>query len=201
MSIDSSAEPRWRRLGPDHRRSEILGAAVRAFGEQPYGSVQMAEIASDAGVARALVHHYFGTKRDLYLEVVRAMMFVPRGGELDLPTRSTRKRVEALVDWLVGAMGAYARTWVAVGVDAVGDADVRAILDEADDQAAGFVLDSIGFAGEDRAAALAAIRAWGALVKAAMREWVVRDALTEEQIRKLLAESLLAIVRDALPAL
>ena len=47
------------------------------FGEQPYATVQMAELAREAGVARGLLNHYFGTKRDLYVEVVRAMMIVP----------------------------------------------------------------------------------------------------------------------------
>ncbi|MFF0546755.1 TetR/AcrR family transcriptional regulator [Nocardia thailandica] len=201
MTADTSREPRWRRRGPDERHADILDAAVRAFGEQPYAAVQMAAIAKDAGVTRALVHHYVGTKRDLYLEVVRALRFVPPLEEVHLPSGSLRERVEALVAWLVTAMGAHARTWVAVGADGVADAEVRAILDEADDQAAARVLDSIGFAGADRETATAVVRAYGGLIKAAMREWVERDQLTEAQVRTVLTETLVALAESVLPRL
>ncbi len=116
--MTTNLEPRWRRLEPDERRSAILTAAIRVFGEQPYGSVQMAAVAKEAGVARGLLHHYFGTKRDLYLEVVRAMMFVPMLDDVDLPEGGTlRERVTASVDWLMKVLAAHGRTWLAVGVD------------------------------------------------------------------------------------
>lgn len=204
MSAGPTTAPRWRRLGPDERRAAILDAAIAAFGDQPYAAVQMAAVAEQAGVTRALVHHYFGTKRDLYLEVVRTMMFVPPLEEVRLPSGSLRDRVEASVRWLVAALGAHGRTWVAVGVDGLGgDPEVRAILEEADDQAATRVLDAVGFAvdGPARAAAQAAVRAYGGMVKAAVREWVDRGALTEEQVRIVLTETLAALVEHAVPRL
>src|SRR5947208_9894051 len=75
-SVPRSA-PRWQRLDHDERRRQILSCARRLFSERPYASVSTVEIAREAGVARGLVHHYFGTKRDLYLEVVREMLRVP----------------------------------------------------------------------------------------------------------------------------
>jgi len=195
------AEPRWRRLGPDERRSTILTAAIRVFGEQPYASVQMAAVAQEAGVTRGLLHHYFGTKRDLYLDVVRAMMFVPDRGEVHLPSGSLRERVEASVDWLLTVIATHGRTWLAVGVDGVGDdPEVRAILEEADDQAAQRVLDAIGFTGDGaiRATALAAVRAYGGMVKAAAREWLDRETLTRDQVRRVLSETLFALVDSVL---
>ena len=94
MTIPASepAEPHWRRLGPDARRSHILSAAVRLFGEQPYDAVQMAAVARAAGVTRGILNHYFGTKWDLYLEVVRTMMIVPE--DVPLPRGTLRERVD-----------------------------------------------------------------------------------------------------------
>lgn len=197
-----SAEPRWRRLEPDERREQILAAAIRAFGEQRYQAVQMAEVARVAGVARGLVHHYFGTKRDLYLEVVRTMMFVPPLEDVHLPGGELRDRVAATVDWLLTVLAEHGRTGVAVGVEGPGaDDDIRAILDEADDQAAVRLLDVVGFAGgpAERAVALAAVRAYGGTVKAAGREWIVRGALDREQVRELLTHTFLALVEDVFP--
>src|SRR5947209_12784124 len=69
--------PKWQRLEHDERRRQILTHARRLFSEHPYAAVSTADIAREAGVARGLLHHYFGTKRDLYLEVVRTLMRMP----------------------------------------------------------------------------------------------------------------------------
>src|SRR5688500_20249869 len=65
---------RWERLGPDERRAQILRAARGLFAHQPYAAVSMEAIAVAAGVRRGLVNHYFGAKRDLVIEEVRAML-------------------------------------------------------------------------------------------------------------------------------
>ena len=65
MSVDA-AQGR-RRLEPDVRRGQILACAVRLFGERPYAEVSTTDIARSAGVARGLINHYFGTKKDLFL--------------------------------------------------------------------------------------------------------------------------------------
>lgn len=195
--MTTESVPRWRRLEPDERRSAILSAAVRAFGEKPYDSVQMAAIARDAGVARGLLHHYFGTKRDLFLEVVRSMMFVPPLEDVDLPDGELRDRVEASVDWLMALLAAHGRTWLVVGVGGAGtDAELRAILDQADEQAAERVLEGIGYAGgvRDRVVALATIKSFGGMVRAAVREWLDHGSFTQEQVRELLVETLNALV-------
>src|SRR4051794_41427462 len=72
-----AAAPRWTRLEHDERREQILSAARRLFSERPPGSVSTTDIAREAGVARGLLHHYFGTKRDLYLEVMRSVLRYP----------------------------------------------------------------------------------------------------------------------------
>ena len=73
----TSPAPRWQRLDHDERRRQILLVARRLFSTRNYAAVSTSEIATEAGVARGLLHHYFGTKRDLYLEVVRTLMRMP----------------------------------------------------------------------------------------------------------------------------
>lgn len=62
------------RLEHDERRQQILAAARRLFCDRPYSEVSMADLASAAGVTRGLLHHYFGAKRYLYLEVTRQLI-------------------------------------------------------------------------------------------------------------------------------
>jgi AcrR family transcriptional regulator len=58
---------RGRRPGSPDTRAEILAAAQRAFGERGFSGTTIRAIATDAGVDPALVHHYFGSKDDLFM--------------------------------------------------------------------------------------------------------------------------------------
>lgn len=56
-----------RRPGNPDTRQAILAAAREVFGERGYDSASIRAIATGAGVDPALVHHYFGTKEQLFL--------------------------------------------------------------------------------------------------------------------------------------
>lgn len=200
---DSAQVRRRRRLEPDERRAQILARAIEMFGERPYAAVSTAELAQRAGVARGLINHYFGNKRDLYLAVVRRMVTLPRADELAVPTGSTRERIEASVRWLLDTISEHGSTWVKVtSHEGVGDdPEVQQILDAADDAAAHRLLVMIGL--DDTAVHTeprrAMVRAYGGLVKVAGREWLTRGTMTREQVHALLVDMLNTLVTESLP--
>jgi len=59
-----------RRPGSSGAREEILSAAKRAFAEGGYERTTIRGVARVAGVDPALVHHYFGTKRQLFVDAM-----------------------------------------------------------------------------------------------------------------------------------
>ena len=59
-----------RRPGKQDTRQAILGAARVAFAAQGYDAASIRRIAAAADVDPALVHHYFGTKEELFHAVV-----------------------------------------------------------------------------------------------------------------------------------
>jgi AcrR family transcriptional regulator len=59
-----------RRPGVSGTREAILDAARQAFAEQGYQQATIRGVAELAGVDPALVHHYFGTKQDLFVAAV-----------------------------------------------------------------------------------------------------------------------------------
>lgn len=92
-----------RRLSPDVRRAAILDEARRAFARGPYDAVNVAEIATAAGVSEPLVHRYFAGKGGLYLEVVRGaaaeLLAAQARADAELPAdASNRRRVERSVE-------------------------------------------------------------------------------------------------------
>lgn len=197
--------PRRRRLEPDARRQQIVDHAVRIFGERPYAEVSMTDVAERAGVARGLVNHYFGHKRDLYLEVVRRMVQLPRVEDSVPATGSLRVRVQRSVKWYLDTVGAHGKTFVAVtgGGGIADDPEVDRILRRADDVAATKVLEVVGLSvevGSDRQQR-AVIRAYAGLVRATMREWAREATLSRDQAVLLLTRTLLCIVREVMPRL
>jgi AcrR family transcriptional regulator len=61
-----------RRPGKQDTRELILAAARGAFAERGYDNASIRGIAAGAGVDPALVHHYFGTKDQLFLAAMQA---------------------------------------------------------------------------------------------------------------------------------
>ena len=99
-------------------RERILAAARQAFASGGYAAVSVRSIASQAGVDQSLVHHYFGTKKDLFL----AAMDVPfdpmehMGGALEKLSDGTLEDLgEAVVRGILAVFASpQGRDYVAV---------------------------------------------------------------------------------------
>ncbi len=66
----SPARPRTsrgRRPGAPDTRAEVLAAARASFAEKGFRGTTIRAVAASAGVDPALVHHYFGSKDDLFV--------------------------------------------------------------------------------------------------------------------------------------
>jgi AcrR family transcriptional regulator len=58
---------RGRRPGGPDTRGQILAAARKSFADKGFAATTIRAVAGEAGVDPALVHHYFGSKDDLFL--------------------------------------------------------------------------------------------------------------------------------------
>lgn len=202
----TAAAPRWNRLEHDERRSQILAHARRLFSERHFGAVSTAEIARAAGVARGLIHHYFGTKRDLYLEALQTMVSMPLQ---PVPTETDGRDPEQLlgegVDRWLEMLSRNRETWIAArGAQGFGrDSDVERILEDARENAVDEVIAAMR-PGEEPAAAppefRALVRAYAGLAEATSLEWLQHGRLSREQARALLYEGFIAVFRQVLGA-
>lgn len=91
-----------RKRNPDESRRRILDAAERAFALRGFDGARLRDIAQEAGIHHALVHHYYGDKRGLFHEVVqRGLGRVSTGG---LEALSEASGPEQTVQAVVGAV-------------------------------------------------------------------------------------------------
>jgi AcrR family transcriptional regulator len=189
----SSASTRGARLEPDERRRQLLEAASKLFSERHYGAVSLDEIAAEAGVARGLINHYFGTKRDLYVEVIREMVRVP---PLPVPEyvagTSTLERVSQAIDGWLTMTSRNRGTWLdSIRSQGLGDPEIAAVFEEAREDAAVRMIAILGLGPIENVAPerLAMMRAYGGLAEAATVQWLDHGRLTREQVHALLVES------------
>ena len=163
----------------------------------------MQDIAQAAHVARGLLNHYFGSKRELYLEVARDMLRVPT-----IPLERTTGQPPAdvwarSVDAWLNLMEANRDAWLA-GVragESGSDPQLRTIIDEASEAVAGRVIEAWGM--EEAAASpelRAVVRAYGGLAQEATREWLERGRLSRAQVQELLTHVMPLIAERVIPA-
>jgi len=69
--VVASTNRRGRRPGSPDTRATILGEARTLFAAKGYAGTSVRAVAAAAGVDAALVHHYFGTKDDLFLAALQ----------------------------------------------------------------------------------------------------------------------------------
>jgi len=199
--------PRWQRLDHDERRRQILTCARRLFSERSYDAVSTTDIAREAGVARGLLHHYFGTKRDLYLEVVRQLVRMPSNPvPLQAPGRGLQHVIAESVDRWLTMLERNRGTWLAaIATRGLGgsDPELEAILEEAREQAADRLIEALQTyeAAQAPAELRAVIHAYSGFAEAASIEWLERERLTRQQLQALLTKTFLSLVSDVLPAI
>jgi len=200
----AASSPRRVRLDSEERRRQILQAATGLFLQRPYSEVSITDIAEAAGVARGLLHHYFDSKRALYLEVVRN---VSRASTTEaVPRQVARPDVDdpgwgRAVDAVLAFVESNRTLWITSarlgGTE--GDEELSTIIDEGREVVADQLITGLGLT--DSPALRAVVRGYGGLVQEITLEWIERGRLTREQARTVLVRALPLLLSDVLPAL
>jgi AcrR family transcriptional regulator len=181
------------RLSAAERRGQILDAAEQLFSDGPYEEVSLEQIAERAGITRGLINHHFGTRRELYIEVVRRRLEVP---VLPIPEyvqgATVRERLDESIGGWLDEVERGRETWLAaVGAAEIGDPEIAAIVEASREQGAVRAAEVMGFgpAAELSPERLGMLRAWLALAEAAIVQWLEHRRLTREQVQLLAVET------------
>jgi len=191
-----------RRLPPEARREEILLAARKLFSERPYTSVSTADVAEAAGVARSLVHHYFGGIRELMLAVIAhggaSLVDVRTAGpEVPLDERLPHNAAATL-----DVISENRELWLALAVygASVDDPDMRALMKAANEQ---FIQRTLAINSDvisDTPTTRFVLRSYNALATEATRAWLMGEQ-TREDTERLLVTALRNMLLETIPEL
>ena len=189
------------RLHPDDRRQQILEVAVCLFGERGYSDVSVSEIARTAGVTPALVHHYFGTKRDIYVTVLGLAARSAPDAFASRREGSLRTRISADMDAWMDFIDGHRELWLATGGlgDVIPDPAIADIVLATRERGLDRLFENYVDAIPDSPASRTALRSWLGFNQATLRQWV-RAEIDRDMAHSLLVESLLAVIRKVIPA-
>src|SRR3954453_18133437 len=166
-----SAPRRYQRLDAATRRDQILDSASALFAERGYEEVTIEDVAKAAGVARGLVHHYFGGRKEVLLALLERVGVV-REEQLRPPVgRSARARVADSVsrwlDWTEANRTIYLGT-IAPGED-IAAPDVRRVVAELMSRAVALIATFHADIAHDSPRLRYALECWTGLNRAATR--------------------------------
>ena len=187
------------RLSPDARRAQLIALGVDMLATRTLDELSVEEIATQAGISRGLLFHYFASKQEFHVEVARAA-----AGELIArtepdrslpPLEALRGALTAFMDYVVENPDNYKSL---VRGAASGDADMRAIFDRTRSTMAGriiSVLDDLGLPLGQRAEL--AVHGWVAFVEECVVRAIDNRSLDDDGFR----DGLLDMLAKSLPAL
>ena len=182
-----AAERAYRRMRSDERRVLLLDHATRLFGEHGYDGLSMAQIAREARISKALLYHYFPSKRSIFEAVLAA-------GAAELQARTEPDPALARADQLAGTLDGFLG-WVeerprayATMLASAGAREVRDTLAAVRAQTAARILAGLG-PDAARPATRAAVSGWLAFLDAAILDWIEHGDMTREELKAMLLGS------------
>jgi AcrR family transcriptional regulator len=189
------ATVRRARLSTDARREQLVELGGEIFSERPFDEVSIDDIAVAAGISKGLLYHYFPSKRDFYVAVVRhgAEQFVTLT-ETD-PGLPPLERLSSGLDRYLEYVETHARGYATVLRAGIGsDREVAAVVEGVRAAMEGRILDALPVGRPTPAAVRLAVRGWIGFAEAASLDWLEHRDLPRDDLRELLIRALTGVV-------
>ena len=189
------------RLGNDERRAQLLEVGLELFSTRPYDEVRTDEVAVRAGVSRGLLYHYFPTKRDFYVDVVRASIAGAYEFSEPDPSLPPLERLRASVDgWLdyVEPNAAGFLTTYRAGIGT--DPEVRAIVEAGEARQAVRIVEQVAGGADVPPILEVAVRGWITLSVATVADWLEQRMLERQLLRDFLVNAFVGLITAAAQA-
>lgn len=190
------------RLGTDERRAQLVELGRRLFNERAYDEISIDDIAAAAGISKGLLYHYFPSKKDFYVETVRAaaselLQRTETAADLEGDARLVRG-LDGYLDFVEKNASAFrALMRSGVGVDAA----VAEVLEETRRTLAERIArEGLGLRGKPRPSVRLALRAWLGFVEAASLDWLEHGGMDRDTLRAALAAALTGALTHAAAA-
>ncbi|MFQ6230351.1 TetR/AcrR family transcriptional regulator [Nocardia sp. NPDC002869] len=204
MSTSPEAPAKRVRLSPDERKTQLITLGVKMLGERAIEDISVSEIAAQAGISRGLLFHYFPTKQDFQLEVVRH-------ANAELLARVVPDPTLSLFDMLRDSVGRYIdyvsenrTSYLALLRGPTSSSpELAAMVEQTRQAIVDIILTQVPLSPEEREQPrlLLVVRGWVAFTEETTLSWLRGEPISRDELIELLVESLLALSMAVNPAL
>ena len=177
--------PSYRRLDVDERRRQLLERGAELFTSHPYDELSMSRIATEVGVSKALLYHYFPSKRALFEETLATWVEELKDRTAADPGLPPAEQLRASLDAFLSLVEENATAYRNLMDSATGVPEIRDLIDEVRRQTATRILDGL-YAGEAPAKARIAVSGWLWFMDGACLNWIEHRDVGREELRDLL---------------
>ena len=200
------AVERRTRLTPEDRSAQLIALGVASLVDRPLHALSIEWLSAEAGVSRALLFHYFGSKQGLHREVVRVARDSMLRATEPAPELEPLERLHDTLTRIVQFVREHRGTFYSLvrGVAST-DLEVREVVEQARVEQADRVIAvflQLGMA--DTRLLRVALRSWVAFAEEALVENAAVDAaddeLAPEELVAFLELSAVAIAQSVEPA-
>lgn len=184
-----------KRLPPEARRAQLLALGVRMLATRTLDQLSVEEIAEQAGVSRGLLFHYFSSKQDFHVAVVRETsraMLEATEPDPDLPAlEALRGSVSGFVDFVSENRDAYLAL---LRGPASSDPAMRQVFDATRSAMAERTLRAVaGFGVATGARERLAVRGWIAFTEEAVVSWLTGEDLDRDELLDLVISAFVVL--------
>jgi AcrR family transcriptional regulator len=182
------------RLEVEQRRAQLLTLGQELFSSNTYDDLSIDDIARAAGISKGLLYHYFPSKRDYYVETIRAA-----AGELLQQTDTAVdalpvERLRAGIDAYLGYVERHKKAFAALLRSGVGhDPEVSSIVEHT---RLAFLDRLLMNTPVSSPRIRNALRGWIGFVESSVLDWIDHNDVQREDLQHLLVRSLEHIVAD-----
>jgi len=187
--------PPRKRLELEERRAQLLALASEAFCAKSYDDVSIDALAQAAQVSKGLLYHYFPSKRDLYVAVIRDGVEKLTAQTLPDPNLPPRDQVFLGVSGYLRFVEENSAMFLALLQGGIGrDREVYEVVEEVRRR---FVNVTLARIGQSLAspAQRTLVRGWVGMVEAASVDWVEQRSVSRDELTKLLVKALLYMLQ------
>ena len=180
------------RLHVDERRAQLLKLGQDMFSARSYDELSIDEIARAANISKGLLYHYFPSKRNFYVEVIRSAAIELMGATNPSEGGDLAERLAQGVDSYLDYVQDHARPFACLLRSAIGfDPEVRNIV-EGTRQA--FLSRLLGSVPEATPSMRTALRGWIGFAEGASLDWIDNKDISRAELRSLLIQMAFQVI-------
>ena len=183
------------RLSPQQRRAQLIELGTEMLADRPLEQISVEDIADQAGVSRGLLFHYFASKQDFHLEIVREAsrsMIERTAPDPDLePFEILRDSIANYVDYVSEKRDTFISL---LRGTASGDPQMREVFEQTRTTMADRTLVQLAQLDVDLTPTIdLAVRGWIAFVEEATITWLRNPQITRDELIDLNVNALPAV--------